>query len=316
MIKVLLLLVLLNPLNCMAWELAGLGHYQFEAVNANVYVMHGPLQEPSKQNQGFMNNPGIIVTTNGVVLVDPGSTYHVGRQILSEIKKITNKPILAVFNSHIHGDHWLGNQAVKEAYPHAKIYAHPNMIEQANTGIGSDWLTIMKTLTEGESQGTKIVAPDNAIKQGDVIIIDGQHFKVYAYDPAHTNTDVLIEHVESKTLFMGDNSFNKRMARFDSSSNMHGSISLLKAIKKLDIKTYIPGHGQSGDFNAAVKPFMDYLTRLQAIVKTGYDQDLEDYEIKTVANKELQEYHAWPGFEEQFGKHVFKMYLEIQKQAF
>jgi ribonuclease BN (tRNA processing enzyme) len=47
-------------------------------------------------------------------------------------EKITNKPIVAVFNTHVHGDHWLGNQAIVERYPAVKIYAHPNMIEQAN----------------------------------------------------------------------------------------------------------------------------------------------------------------------------------------
>jgi len=310
--KILLLLLFFAPVYCQAWNIPGLGQFQFEAVNKQVYIMHGPLQEPSKQNLGFMNNPGIVLTANGVVLVDPGGTYKVGKHVLAEIKKITDKPILAVFNSHIHGDHWLANQAVKEAYPQVKIYAHPKMIEQAKSGQGKDWLNIMNTRTEGESKGTKIVAPDNAIKQGDVIVVDGQNFKVYSYDPAHTNTDVLIEHVESKTLFMGDNSFNKRMARFDSSSNMHGTIGLLEQVKKMDIKTFIPGHGKSGKFDASVKPFMDYLTRLQAIVSAGFNQELEDYEIKAVAQKELNAYHDWPGFEEQFGKHVFKMYLEIQ----
>ena len=152
--------------------------------------------------------------------------------------------------------------------------------------------------------------------QGDVIVVDGQHFRVYAYDPAHTDTDVLIEHVESKTLFMGDNSFNKRMGRFDSSSNMHSSINLLTTVKTFDIKTFIPGHGKSGDFKTSVKPFLDYLTQLRSIVKAGFEKEMEDYEIKAVAHKALHAYHDWNGFEERFGKHVFKMYLEVQAQAF
>ena len=49
---------------------------------------------------------------DGVILVDPGSTYQVGKQVLAEIKKVTTKPVVAVFNTHIHGDHWLGNQAI------------------------------------------------------------------------------------------------------------------------------------------------------------------------------------------------------------
>jgi glyoxylase-like metal-dependent hydrolase (beta-lactamase superfamily II) len=36
-----------------------------------------------------------------------------------------------IFNTHVHGDHWLGNQAIVERYPAVKIYAHPNMIEHS-----------------------------------------------------------------------------------------------------------------------------------------------------------------------------------------
>jgi len=305
-------ILLLVPLYSYAWVLPGLGDYRFEAVNDGVYIMHGPLQEPSKQNQGFMNNPGIVVSEKGVILIDPGGTSQVGKQVLAEIKKITSKPVMAVFNSHIHGDHWLGNQAVREAYPQALIYAHPKMIAQAKSGIGKDWINIMQRMTEGASKGTQVVAPDKTVQQGDEIVVDGQRFKIHSFDPAHTDTDVLVEHVNSKTLFMGDNSFNKRMGRFDSSSNMQGTIKVLNYVKALDIKTFIPGHGQSGDFDDAVKPFLDYLNGLQQIVKEGFEQDLEDYEIKDVATKQLQAYKDWHGFDEQFGKHVFKMYLEIQ----
>lgn len=314
--KKLVLLLCCLPLYTHAWVLPGVGDYSFEKVNKNVYIMHGPLGEPSKKNLGFMNNPGLIVAAEGVILVDPGGTYQVGKQVLAEAKKISGKPVLAVFNTHIHGDHWLGNQAVKEMYPDVKIYGHPKMIEQAKGEVGKNWINIMETLTEGASKGTEVVAADVAVKQGEIIKIDDQQFKMHLYDPAHTDTDILIEHVNSKTLFMGDNGFNKRIGRFDSSSNMHGSIKLLQSMDKMGITHFIPGHGKSGGYDVAVKPFLDYLLQLQQIVKTGFEQDMEDYEIKEIAHKKLQSYHDWRGFEEQYGKHVFKMYLETQAKAF
>ena len=126
------MLLLMVPAAVSAWELGELGQFHFAKLNDQVYVMHGPLEEPSKANQGFMNNPGIIVGKNGIIVIDPGSTYSVGKNVLQEIKKISSLPVVAVFNTHIHGDHWLANQAIKEAYPEAEIYAHPQMIKQAN----------------------------------------------------------------------------------------------------------------------------------------------------------------------------------------
>ena len=134
----------------LAWDIPTVGNFQFEAITDEVYVMHDPNEEPSAANMGFMNNPGLIVSKKGAIVIDPGSSYLVGKQVLAEIRKITEKPVLAVFNTHIHGDHWLANHAISEAYPRSTIYAHPNMKKQA-ADQGLNWLDLMARLTEGLS---------------------------------------------------------------------------------------------------------------------------------------------------------------------
>jgi glyoxylase-like metal-dependent hydrolase (beta-lactamase superfamily II) len=62
------------------------------------------------------------------ILLNTGSSYQIGKMMLDKVKAITDKPIFAVFNTHIHGDHWLGNQAIVEQYPSVNIYAHIDMI--------------------------------------------------------------------------------------------------------------------------------------------------------------------------------------------
>ncbi|MCP3852343.1 MAG: MBL fold metallo-hydrolase [Gammaproteobacteria bacterium] len=298
-----------------AWDLGKAGTFQFDKVNQNVYVMHGPLTEPNPENQGFMNNPGLIVSDNGLIIVDPGSAYGVGKEVLKEIKKISTKPVLAVFNTHIHGDHWLANQTIKEAYPNVKIYGHPDMITQANGEHGLIWVDMMMRLTEGKTEGTKVVAPDLSVKQGDQIEVDGQHFRIHSMIPAHTNTDIMVEHIESKTLFLGDNSFYHRMGRFDGSSSMLGNIKALEHAIGLEMTTYVPGHGATGNSDTAVKPFLDYLVRIQEAVQLGFDDDLQDFEIKEKVIGQFDDYKDWEGFNTNFGKHINSMYLEIEKNA-
>ncbi len=296
-----------------AWNLGKLGEFGFEPVNEGVYVMHGPLGEPNRENHGFMNNPAIIVTPQGVIMIDPGSSYAVGRQVIAEMRKITDQPVVAVFNTHIHGDHWLANQAIKEAWPDAVIYAHPNMIAQSGDK-GLFWVDLMERLTEGLSKGTRVQAPGQATRNGQTLKIAGQTFRIYATVPAHTDTDIMIEHVESRTLFTGDNSFNQRMGRFDSSASIHGTIAALQQALAVNARVYVPGHGKSGPAEQAVKPFLTYLQRLQKAVKAGYANDLQDFEIKPKILAQFDAWQDWNGFEEQFGKHVNKMYLEIEER--
>lgn len=298
-----------------AWNLGKEGTFQFEKINDNIYVMHGPLSEPSPSNNGFMNNPGIIVSHNGLIVIDPGSAYQVGQEVIKEIEKISDKPILAVFNTHIHGDHWLANQAIKEKYPQAKIYGHPAMIKQANGEQGIIWVDMMNRLTEGKTKGTQVVAPKFSVDQGTMIEVDGQHFRIHAMIPAHTNTDIMIEHVQSQTLFLGDNSFYQRMGRFDNSASMLGNIKALEYATQLKMSVYVPGHGRSGKADTAIKPFLDYLLRVQAVVQAGFDDDLQDFEIKDKVIGDFSDYTSWHGFDTNFGKHINSMYLEIEKTA-
>jgi glyoxylase-like metal-dependent hydrolase (beta-lactamase superfamily II) len=136
--------------------------HKFEKIADNVFVMHGPLDEPNPENKGFMNNPGVIIGKNGVIIIDPGSSYQIGKMVLDKVKAITDKPIFAVFNTHVHGDHWLGNQAIIEQYPAVKIYAHKDMIKQAKEGEGERWVALMNTLTEGATDGTIATFPTDA----------------------------------------------------------------------------------------------------------------------------------------------------------
>ncbi len=57
-----------------------------------VYVIHGPNEIPNKQNQGFMNNPGFVLTRKGVVVIDPGSSIQVGDMLLKKIAICDQRP--------------------------------------------------------------------------------------------------------------------------------------------------------------------------------------------------------------------------------
>ncbi len=305
------LLCILLPIPVQAWTLP-VGEFQFESVAENVYVMHGPLSIPNPDNRGFMNNPAIIEGKTGLILIDPGSSLQVGQKILEEVARVSSKPILAVFNSHIHGDHWLGNHAVKRAYPAVDIYAHANTIAQSQDSEGLNWLDLMLRLTDGISSGTEIVSANKAVTHNDRIVIDGEEFLIHSQIPSHTDTDIMIEHVGSNTIFMGDNCFNRRMGRFDNSSSILGTISTLEYIATRSYATVVPGHGASGDIEAALMPYLNYLRQLKAVVEQGLEDELEDYEIKARVLPRFEHESQWHGFEVQFGPNLNKMYLELE----
>ena len=304
-----LLVVVLQP--AMAGYLDG---FKADKVSEHVYVIHGPTELPNETNEGFMNNPSFIVTDDGVVVVDPGSSVHTGNMVLREIRKVTDLPVIAVFDTHVHGDHWLGNDAIRRAFPDAAIYAHHKTISMIDGGEGENWLELMHSMTKGATEGTKIVNAEEALNGGEELTLGGHRFRIFHHGQAHTLTDVMILHQPDNVLFTGDNVSNKRLIRLVDAS-FKGSIETIDAAKKLNPAVVVPGHGKTGG-TELLENYQTYLTTVYNNVSKYFEEDLSDFEMKPMIHKELSNYHDWPGYEEELGKHISGAYLEVEAAAF
>jgi glyoxylase-like metal-dependent hydrolase (beta-lactamase superfamily II) len=284
-------------------------------ITEHVYVIHGPNENPSPGNQGFANNPGFVLVRNGVVVIDPGSSVQVGEMVLRQIATVTRDPVIAVFNTHLHGDHWLGNQAIKAAFPKAVIYAHPKMIDAVKSGDGEHWVEIMNAATQGASRGTKAIAPDLGVDNGDALKLHGMTFRIYHNDRAHTDNDIMIEVVEEGTIFLGDNVLNQRIAsNFPEQGNIQGQIAAIDLALQSKATHFIPGHGLSGGREIAVAQQV-FLKALQASVKRYYDQGLGDFEMTNRVMNDLAAYRAYYGFND-LGRVISAAYLQVEAQSF
>lgn len=288
--------------------------YQPDPVTDGIHVIHGPTGLPDPANSGFMNNPGIIVTDAGVVIVDPGSSVQSGEMVLRAVSKLTDQPVVAVFNTHVHGDHWLGNQAIREAWPKATIYGHPNMLKQVSEGEGDTWVKLMEELTEGKTRGTHVVGPDQAVDHGDEFSIGGKTFRIHHYGQAHTTGDIMIEVVEDSLVFLGDNVLNGRIPRIVD-GDIAGNIRTCDEILRTGARYYVPGHGQTGD-RAIVDAMRNYYHTVYSNVERLYEDGMSDFEMKDEISALLKDYAGWEGFDEQLGKHISYSYLKVEAAAF
>jgi len=289
--------------------------YALTQITDRVYVIHGPNENPNPTNQAFSNNPGFVLVHGGVVVIDPGSSVQVGEMVLRKIAAVTKDPIIAVFNTHIHGDHWLGNQAIKAAYPKAVIYAHPKMMEAIKAGEGDNWIKMMNAATQGASRGTKAVAPDMGLDHDEALKMHGTSFRIYHNDRAHTDNDIMIEVVEEGVIFLGDNVLNKRIAaNFPEHGNIQGQIAAIDLALKSKARYFIPGHGTSGGREIAHTE-KSFLKTLRAAVKKYYDQGLSDFEMKEKVMNDLTAYKNYYGFDG-LGRVINVAYLQIEAESF
>ena len=286
-----------------------------EEVAPGVYFLYGDLGYPSPQNDGFMSNASFIVTDDGVIVVDTGSSVQIGEMILRQIRKVTDKPLLAVLNTHVHGDHWLGNQAMLAEAPDVPIYAHPNMHRLVAEGAGERWLETMMQATDGAVAGTEPMGPTHTLDDGEILIVGGLTIKAHHYPKVHSTSDLMFEIPERGVLFLADNANNRRIVRMDDGS-FRGSLDALDDIReRVDATVLIPGHGRPGGWEI-VEAYRGYLDGLYTGVADLYDEGMSDFEMKPRLIEQLKRYQDWSGFEDELGKHISLVYLEVEAEAF
>jgi glyoxylase-like metal-dependent hydrolase (beta-lactamase superfamily II) len=286
--------------------------YPAEKVSENLYVIHGPQGVPSVENQSFMNNPAWVITRDGVVVIDPGSSVQAGRMVMQQLKKTTKKPVTHVFNTHVHGDHWLGNQAVLEVWPKATIIGHPDMIRLAKDGADAFWIQLMSSMTQGFTDGTRAEIPTVEAADGQEFKIGGKTFRIHSSTDGHSKTDLMIEIVEDRILFTGDNVLARQVMNLRDGT-FKGVMKETERALAINAKLYIPGHGKSGD-RKLVEEQKAWFDILMAEVRRMYDDGMSDFEMKPVLVEKLKAFENWEEWDTNLGPQISLAILEIEQE--
>jgi hypothetical protein len=68
-------------------------------------------------------NAAVILTNDGVVVVDSHLKPSAARALYNEIQSMTKQPIKKIINTHFHWDHWQGNEVYVNASPGVDVVA-------------------------------------------------------------------------------------------------------------------------------------------------------------------------------------------------
>jgi len=311
MIISLLLSVTASQLSVIAGEF----DYPVTQITDKIQVIFGPLDLPSNKNRGFRNNVVIVNTSKGIVLMDPGGSAWSGDMVAAKIRSMSDTPVVAVFNSHAHGDHWLGNEGIKRHFPDAIIYGHPNMKARLEQDAGLFWLETINRVTDNTANGKQVIAPDRTVNNGDVINVGDTEFRILHFGKAHTDNDIMVEVVGEDALFTGDVVRNRFIGLMEDDSSFKGNIETIDKIASVNYKYYIPGHGSVGGVEMPLT-YNAYLKSLRKVVKQMFDEGLESYEMKPRIIEALADYGQWRGFDLRLGANISQVYLEIEEEEF
>jgi cyclase len=225
------------------------------------------------------SNSAVIVTSEGVLVVDTQDSPATARLVIAEIRKLTSQPVRWVVNTHWHGDHVNGNRAYREAFSGVEFLAHvharedvearaipelkgelenlPGEIDAAEKqlagGIRRDGqpftdeqkivqrsrIDRARIRLEGLRQVGEVVPPD-VVFEGSVTLHRGREIRLLHF-AGHTRGDLVVYLPREKVLITGDLLDDMP---FTGHGSPAGLVKTLRALDGLEFDAVIPGHGR------------------------------------------------------------------------
>jgi glyoxylase-like metal-dependent hydrolase (beta-lactamase superfamily II) len=190
----------------------------------------------------FFVNTGIVIGDDAVLVVDTLTSAKEAEGFAADIRKITDKPIRYVVNTHSHLDHVLGNSVFAdmgariighEKCRDAVIFNGDKMLENpASFGLPADFW-----------EGTRIVAPDTVFEREMIVDLGGITVKLIHTGFASHSPGSIIVHIPSQdVLFSGDILFTD-FHPYLGDGDLPGWQKNLDFIHAMNISHIIPGHG-------------------------------------------------------------------------
>jgi cyclase len=185
-------------------------------VKDDLYVIH---------NDYVPGNSTALITNDGVVLVD--DKFEVDHDnIIAELKKVTDKPIKYVINTHHHADHSGGNAKLQQMNVQivASVQARENMVDGNQSGL-----------------------PNVVFDQHARVYLGGKSVELYHYGRAHTNGDIVVYFPADRALAAGDmftyGDATPQLIDYAGGGSAKEWTKTLDQALQLDFEAVVPGHG-------------------------------------------------------------------------
>jgi glyoxylase-like metal-dependent hydrolase (beta-lactamase superfamily II) len=242
----------------------------FKLIAEGVYAYIADTDGRTYDNEGLNANIGLIITSEGAILIDSGATFQSAKKIHDAAKRVTSQPIKWVINTGGQDHRWLGNGYFKvqgaELIAHTK--AHNDMKTRSSAQLQG--LSILKERLDG----TVPTLPTQLLKDNDTRLQLGNvTLEIKFRGGGHTPGDILVWLPQKNILFSGDIVYVDRILGLINVSSSKTWLQAFAAIEDLKPQIIVPGHGKVTSLATAQSQTRDLLIALREHVKKSIDGD-------------------------------------------
>jgi cyclase len=236
-------------------------------------------------------NAGFVIGDDGVAVIDTFENPDASKQMLAEIRKLTQLPIKFVVNTHYHIDHVAGNSLFQQNG--AVVFAQHNVRSWIHTEnlkfFGKDIKPEQRKMVE------MLGAPDAVYDTGVTLFLGSRRIDVRVF-PGHTGGDSVVFIPDANVVFTGDLFWRNTLPNLIDATTSAWIPTLNAVTAAAPNATYVPGHGDVGTAED-VKNFRDYLVFLREQIAPAVQGNKSgDDLVNAVLPAVTEKYGKWDFF--------------------
>jgi glyoxylase-like metal-dependent hydrolase (beta-lactamase superfamily II) len=242
-----------------------------------------------------------------VVVVNTGTSYRHGQQLLQAIRRVTDKPVRVAVVTHTRHEFLMGAAAFQaEGIP---VTMHHQAAELMR-GRCERCLKKLQTLLGMEAmQGTVIFKPNQEPEDAALLQDAGRRIRLLYFGHSSGPGDMTVLDEQSGVVFGGGLVDNQRIPDVQD-GNLSGWADALQQLRTLSPRLIVPGHGAAGTL-ALLDAEDRYLTQLQARVSGLLQQGST---LQTVADAAtLPDFAGWDGYDTLHKRNAATVFLRLEQ---
>ena len=257
-----------------------------------------------------LTNAGIIVGDDSVLIIDSLRVPSFARDLIKDVKDITDKPIQFVIDTHSHWDHSWGN----EEFPDATIIGHKNCYaEMIDVEWNEQWRKKVTSSNDPWSEEGNIVnitPPNMTFETSMQMYFGGRELDLKYFGRAHTSGDIYIHLPKEKIVFTGDVAQDGGVPYLGDCYPVDWPDTDNK-LAALPIERFMSGHGPIGD-HKALEGARDFIHNLVDSVKSAIADGQNSVQAsESVIAQLTPEYGNWRSFD-RIGENLTSVYEKLK----
>ena len=252
----------------------------------------------------------IILTEEGVVIVDTGQTPIDSREVMEAVKKLTRLPVRVVINTEVHPDHTTGNFVFS---PPALVVNHEGAFEAMRKAYDPERAnTLARQSAEMRDavQGYRLVTPHIEYRDKTTLRVGERTFELLHLTNVHSEADTAVWLPEERVLFSASVAVPNSINNIRPFVTIPDMLAAIKMMKSLNPEVVVPGHGSFGTtkvFDDSERYYGLLLERVGVMVREGRSLDQIKQELR------MPEYKDW-SYQERMPTNIEAAYRAVNRR--